>query len=84
MLGCEIFSGSVDAVVARNWLKTVSDILTDMKLDNELKLVLEYTKSLYMLDMLSGSSEERILVEVVELEIQVVFEILVVVGDYGV
>ena len=37
-----------------------------------------------MLDMLPGSSEEKILVEVVELEIQVVLEILVVVEDYGV
>ena len=37
-----------------------------------------------MLDMLPGSSEEKILVEVVELEIQVVLEVLVVVGDYGV
>ena len=39
-----------------------------------------------MLDMLPGSSEERILVEVVELEIQVVLEVLVVVvvEDYGV
>ena len=36
-----------------------------------------------MLDMLPGSSEERILVEVVELEIQVVLEVLVVVEDYG-
>ena len=37
-----------------------------------------------MLDMLPGSSEERILVEVVELEIQVVLEVQVVVEDYGV
>ena len=39
-LGCEIFSRSVDAVVTRNWLKRVSDILTDIKLDDELKLKL--------------------------------------------
>ena len=45
----------------------------------------EHTKSLHMLDMLLGSSEERIPVEaLVELEIQVVLEVLVVVGDYGV
>ena len=37
-LGCETFSGSVDAVVVRNWLKRVSDILTNMELDDELKL----------------------------------------------
>ena len=37
-LGCEIFFGSVDAMVARNWLKRVFDTLTDMELDNELKL----------------------------------------------
>ena len=45
----------------------------------------EHTKSLHMLDMLSGSSEERIPVEaLVELEIQVILEVLGVVGDYGV
>ena len=45
----------------------------------------EHTKSLHMLNMLPRSSNERILIEVlVELEIQVVFEVLVVVGDYGV
>ena len=37
-LGCEIFSGTVDAVVARNWLKRVSDTLNDIELDDELKL----------------------------------------------
>ena len=37
-LGCEIFSGTVDAVVARNWLKRVSDTFNDMELDDELKL----------------------------------------------
>ena len=37
-----------------------------------------------MLDMLPGSSEERILVEVVELEIQVLLEVLVVIEDFGV
>ena len=37
-LGCETFSGTVDAVVARNWLKRVSDTLNDMELDDDLKL----------------------------------------------
>ena len=37
-LGCETFLGSVDAVVARNWLKKVSNILTDMELEDDLKL----------------------------------------------
>ena len=37
-LGCETFSGTIDAVVAKNWLKSVSDTLTDMELDDELKL----------------------------------------------
>ena len=37
-LGCEIFFGTVDAVVAKNWLKRVSDILKDKELDDELKL----------------------------------------------
>ena len=37
-LGCETFSGSVDAVVAKNWLKRVSDTLTDMELNEELQL----------------------------------------------
>ena len=37
-LGCETFSGTVDAVVAKNWLKKVSDTLNDMELDDDLKL----------------------------------------------
>ena len=37
-LGCETFSGTVDAVVAKNWLKRVSDTLNDMELDDDLKL----------------------------------------------
>ena len=37
-LGCETFSRTVDAVVARNWLKRVSDTLTNMELNEELKL----------------------------------------------
>ena len=37
-LGCEIFSGTVDSIVAKNWLKKVSDILIDMEPDDDLKL----------------------------------------------
>ena len=37
-LGCETFLGTVDAVVAENWFKRVSNTLTDMELDDELKL----------------------------------------------
>ena len=37
-LGCETFSSIMDAVVVKNWLKKVSDILIDMELDDELKL----------------------------------------------
>ena len=32
------FSGTVDAIAAKNSLKRVSDTLTNMKLDDELKL----------------------------------------------
>ena len=37
-LGCETFLGIVDAVATKNWLKRVSDTLTNMELDDELKL----------------------------------------------
>ena len=37
-LGCETFSGTVGVVVVKNWQKRVSDTLTNMKLDDELKL----------------------------------------------
>ena len=37
-LGHETFLGIVDAVIVKNWLKRVSDTLTDMELDDELKL----------------------------------------------
>ena len=37
-LGCETFFGTMDAVVARNWLKKVFNTLTDMELDDNLKL----------------------------------------------
>ena len=38
LLGCETFLGTVDAVVAKNWLKRVTDTLTDMELNDSLKL----------------------------------------------
>ena len=37
-MGCETFSSLVDAVAAKNWLKRVSNTLTDMKLEDDLKL----------------------------------------------
>ena len=38
LLGCETFVGTVNVVVAKNWLKKISDTLTDMELDDSLKL----------------------------------------------
>ena len=38
-LDCETFSGTVDVVAANNWLKRVSDTLTGMELNDELKLM---------------------------------------------
>ena len=37
-LSCETFSRLVDVVLAKNWLKRVSDTLIDMELDDDLKL----------------------------------------------
>ena len=37
-LSCETFFGSMDAVLEMNWLKRVSNTLTDMELDDDLKL----------------------------------------------
>ena len=37
-MGCETFSTTVDAVIAKNWLKRVSNTLIDIKLYDELKL----------------------------------------------
>ena len=34
LLGCQTFSGSVDAIVAKNWIKKVSDTMIDMELDD--------------------------------------------------
>ena len=38
LLGCQTFSGSVDAIVAKNWIKKVSDTMVDMELEDTLKL----------------------------------------------
>ena len=38
LLGCETFSGTIDAIVAKNWLKKIFDTLTDVELDDSLKL----------------------------------------------
>ena len=38
LLGYETFSRTVDAIVTKNWLKKISDTLTDMELDDNLKL----------------------------------------------
>ena len=37
-MGCKTFSSTIDAVVVKIWLKRVSDTLTDIELDDELKL----------------------------------------------
>ena len=37
-LGCEIFSCIVDVVATKNWWKRIYGTLTDIKLDDELKL----------------------------------------------
>ena len=37
-LGCETFSGSVDAITTKNWFKRVFNTLTDMELNDDLKL----------------------------------------------
>ena len=37
-MGCETFFGSVDAIMAKNWLKKISDTMIDMKLEDNLKL----------------------------------------------
>ena len=38
LLGCQTFSGSVDAIVVKNWIKKVSDTMVDMELEDTLKL----------------------------------------------
>ena len=37
-LGCETFSRSFDIIVARNWLKKISDTLIDIELEDDHKL----------------------------------------------
>ena len=37
-MGYETFFGTVDVVATMNWLKKVFDTLTDMDLENDLKL----------------------------------------------
>ena len=37
-MGCETFFGSVDAIVAKNWLKKISNTMIDMELEDNLKL----------------------------------------------
>ena len=38
LLGCQTFSGSIDAIVAKNWMKKVTDTMVDMELEDNLKL----------------------------------------------
>ena len=38
LLGCQTFSRSIDAIVAKNWIKKVSDTMVDMELEDTLKL----------------------------------------------
>ena len=38
LLGCQTFFGSVDAIVAKNWIKKVSDTMVDMELEDTFKL----------------------------------------------
>ena len=38
LLGCETFFGSVDAIMAKNWLKKILDTTIDMELEYNLKL----------------------------------------------
>ena len=37
-MGCETFSGTVDAIVAKNWMKKITDTMVDMELEDNLKL----------------------------------------------
>ena len=38
LLECQTFSGSVDAIVVKNWIKKISDTMVDMELEDTLKL----------------------------------------------
>ena len=37
-MGCETFSGTVDAIVAKNWMEKITNIMIDMELEDNLKL----------------------------------------------
>ena len=41
--GCETFSGIIEDMVAKNWLKKVFDTLIDMELGDKLKLRVSFT-----------------------------------------
>ena len=38
LLRCETFSRIINAIIAKNWLKKISDTFIDMELDDSLKL----------------------------------------------
>ena len=38
LLGCQTFSETVDDIVAKNWIKKISDTMVNMELDDTLKL----------------------------------------------
>ena len=38
LLGCQTFFGSIDAIVAKNWMKKITDNMVDMELEDNLKL----------------------------------------------
>ena len=38
LLGCETFSRTVNAIMAKNWLKKISNTMIDMELEDNLKL----------------------------------------------
>ena len=38
LLGFETFSGTVDAIVAKNWMKKITDTMVDLELEDNLKL----------------------------------------------
>ena len=38
LLGCETFLKTVNAIIAKNWLKKICDTLTNIELDDSLKL----------------------------------------------
>ena len=38
LLGCETFSRTIDAIVAKNWMKKIIDTMINMELEDNLKL----------------------------------------------